>query len=96
MVRIGVLCLEDLVKDPKEMYNELCAVDGVGHDPCVRDVFAAAVAYANGDRPDRGGPSRPKEKPVIETRGERDKVRAHDLLPEGRRRGRLIPDQLTG
>jgi pathogenicity locus Cdd1 protein len=50
LVRIGVLCLEDLVgKDPDEMYNELCAVDGVGHDPCVRDVFAAAVACANGE-----------------------------------------------
>ena len=49
LIRLGVLRLEDLAnKDPDEMYHELCAIDGVGHDPCVRDVLAATVAYANG------------------------------------------------
>ena len=50
LVRIGVLRLEDLIgKDPDALYHELCLVDGTRHDPCVRDVFAAAVAYANGE-----------------------------------------------
>jgi hypothetical protein len=50
LVRIDILRLEDLLgKDPDALYHELCVVDGVRHDPCVRDVFAAAVAYANGE-----------------------------------------------
>jgi len=32
--------------EPDALYDRLCAVTGVRHDPCVRDVLAAAVAQA--------------------------------------------------
>lgn len=32
--------------EPAELYAKLCAATGVRHDPCVEDVFAAAVAQA--------------------------------------------------
>jgi hypothetical protein len=52
--KLGVTRLEDTVgKDPDEMYHELCAIDAKRHDPCVRDVFAAVVSYAE------GSPARP-------------------------------------
>ena len=54
LVKLGVTRLEDAVgRDPDEMYHELCAIDAKRHDPCVRDVFAAVVSYAD------GGPARP-------------------------------------
>jgi hypothetical protein len=36
-------------RDPDAMYDALCDLDGRRHDPCLRDVFAAVVAYANGE-----------------------------------------------
>lgn len=39
-------------KDPYKMYDELCQVTGVTHDPCVIDVFISAVRFME------GGPSR--------------------------------------
>jgi hypothetical protein len=52
--RLGIKEPQDLEhRDPDRLYEELCFHDGVRHDPCVRDVFAAAVAYA------RGEPARP-------------------------------------
>ncbi len=54
LLKLGVTSLEDAAgKDPDEMYHELCAIDAKRHDPCVRDVFAAVVSYAD------GGPARP-------------------------------------
>jgi Pathogenicity locus len=53
LLKLGVTGLEDAAgKDPDEMYHELCAIDAKRHDPCVRDVFAAVVSYAD------GGPAR--------------------------------------
>src|SRR5437764_880101 len=50
LIRLGILRLEDAAgKDPDELYQALCAADGVRHDPCVRDVFAAVVAPADGE-----------------------------------------------
>jgi hypothetical protein len=40
-------------RDPQELFDRLCELDGRRHDPCLLDTFAAAVAYAN------GGPARP-------------------------------------
>jgi hypothetical protein len=40
-------------RDPDRMYEALCKLDGIRHDPCVRDVFAALVAFTN------GAPARP-------------------------------------
>jgi hypothetical protein len=54
LLKLGITSLEDTAgKDPDEMYQELCAIDAKRHDPCVRDVFAAVVSYAE------GGPARP-------------------------------------
>ena len=49
LVKLGVRRLEDAAdRDPEEMYHELCALDARRHDPCVRDVFAAVVSFAEG------------------------------------------------
>ena len=47
LLRLGVRCPEDLTgKDPDALYEELGRLDGVRHDPCVRDVFAAVIDHA--------------------------------------------------
>lgn len=47
LVRLGIRRPEDLVaRDPDDLYEELGRMDGVRHDPCVRDTMAAVVAYA--------------------------------------------------
>ena len=52
--RIGIARPEDLRgRDPDELFEQLCAVDGRRHDPCLLDTFVAAVAFAE------GGPARP-------------------------------------
>jgi Pathogenicity locus len=40
-------------RDPQELFERLCAMEGRRHDPCLLDTFTAAVAYAD------GGPARP-------------------------------------
>ncbi|MEA2425908.1 MAG: hypothetical protein QOH13_2318, partial [Thermoleophilaceae bacterium] len=35
-------------RDPHELFERLCALDGSRHDPCLLDTFVAAVAYADG------------------------------------------------
>lgn len=50
LVRLGVSAPRQLSgRNPDDLYDALCKIDGVRHDPCVRDVFAAVVAYANGE-----------------------------------------------
>ena len=50
LIKLGIARLDDAAgRDPDELYRRLCALDGVRHDPCVRDVFAAVVAHANGE-----------------------------------------------
>jgi hypothetical protein len=52
--RLDVHGIEDLRgRDPVELFDRLCAMDGHRHDPCLLDTFVAAVAYAD------GGPARP-------------------------------------
>lgn len=54
LMRLGIYTLDDLAEqDADEMYEALCTMDAVRYDPCMLDVFAAAIAYAN------GGPARP-------------------------------------
>ena len=54
LVRLGIVKPAQLAKkNPDTMYRALCKIDGVRHDPCVRDVFASVVAFA------RGAPARP-------------------------------------
>lgn len=53
LVRLGIRRVDDLRKrDADEMYDEICRLDGVRHDPCVWDTYAAVIDYA------RGGPPR--------------------------------------
>ena len=50
LLKLEVTRLEDAAgRDADEMYHELCAIDAKRHDPCVRDVFAAVVSYADGE-----------------------------------------------
>jgi len=47
---IGVSTAHDLLgKDPYKMYDDLCHATGVRHDPCVIDVFIAAVRFMAGE-----------------------------------------------
>lgn len=38
-------------RDPFVLYDDLCAVTGVRHDPCVLDTFMAAVDFMEGGAP---------------------------------------------
>ncbi len=54
LMRLGLACPTDLAgRDPDALYDALCRLDCRRHDPCVRDVFAAAIAFAD------GAPARP-------------------------------------
>ncbi len=47
LVRLGVRGIKDLAgRDAMGMYEQISTLDGVRHDPCVIDVFMAAVEYA--------------------------------------------------
>ena len=47
--RLGLSSPDDLPgRDPYAMYDELCRVTGVRHDPCLLDTFIAAVRYMEG------------------------------------------------
>jgi len=49
LLKLGVTRLEDAAgRDPDEMYHELCVLDAKRNDPCVGDVFAAVISYAEG------------------------------------------------
>ena len=51
---VGVECPHDLVdRDPYVMYDDLCRMTGKRHDPCLLDVFIAAVRFMD------GGPAMP-------------------------------------
>ena len=52
LLRLGIAGQDDLVgRDPVELYETLCRLDGVRHDPCVLDILTAVVAYAEGGPP---------------------------------------------
>ncbi len=45
--RVGISDMATLAKaDPDALYEALCVADGLRHDICARDVFAAAIAQA--------------------------------------------------
>jgi len=47
---VGVTSPQDLLgKDPYAMYDDLCDTTGIRHDPCVIDVFIAAVRFMAGE-----------------------------------------------
>jgi hypothetical protein len=46
---LGIHRPEQLIgRDPYALYDELCAESGQRHDPCVYDVFIAAVRFMEG------------------------------------------------
>jgi hypothetical protein len=48
--QIGIKKPLDLTgKDPYAMYDKLCRVTGVQHDPCLLDVFIAATRFMAGE-----------------------------------------------
>jgi nucleotidyltransferase/DNA polymerase involved in DNA repair len=53
---LGITRVEQLVgKDARALYDRLCSLSGKRYDPCVLDVFSAAIAQAQ-------DPNLPKEK----------------------------------
>ncbi|NQZ88017.1 MAG: mitomycin resistance protein [Saccharospirillaceae bacterium] len=49
---LGIAKPDDLKgQDPYEMYERLCIITGVRHDPCVIDVFISVTCFINGDEP---------------------------------------------
>jgi hypothetical protein len=54
LIRLGIEQAEDLRgRDPEQLFQRLCEVDGRPHDPCVLDTLTAVVDYTN------GAPARP-------------------------------------
>jgi hypothetical protein len=52
--RLGITSPEQLAgRNPYAMYDELCRVTGVRHDPCMLDTFIAAIRFME------GGPKKP-------------------------------------
>jgi hypothetical protein len=48
---LGVMSVAQLARrNPERLYHDLCALSGVRQDPCVLDVFRAAVAQARNPR----------------------------------------------
>jgi hypothetical protein len=74
LLKLGIARLQDAAgRDPDEMYHELCAIDAKRHDPCVRDVFAAVVSYAD------GGPARPWWEFTPERKVQEEKARGEGV-----------------
>jgi pathogenicity locus Cdd1 protein len=54
LVKLGISEPKQLARrDADRMYEALCKIDGVRHDPCLLDVFTSVVAFVN------GAPARP-------------------------------------
>ena len=54
LARVGITQTSQLTgRDAVEIYEEMCAVSGRRHDPCLLDTVMSAVEQAN------GGPARP-------------------------------------
>ncbi|HEY4948323.1 MAG TPA: helix-hairpin-helix domain-containing protein [Acidimicrobiales bacterium] len=76
LIRLGIRRPDGLIgRDGDHLYAELCRLDGRRHDPCVRDVLAAAIAFAE------GGPPRPWWE-FTPARKERDARSADPLAAE--------------
>jgi hypothetical protein len=48
--QLGLIEPSDLLgRDPYSMYDDLCRLTGVRHDPCLLDTFIAAVRFMAGE-----------------------------------------------
>jgi hypothetical protein len=47
--RLGITSPDELLaRDPYAIYDDLCRITGVRHDPCLLDTFISAVRYMEG------------------------------------------------
>lgn len=47
--QLGITTPDDLPgRDPYALYDDLCRITGLRHDPCLLDTFIAAVRYMEG------------------------------------------------
>lgn len=54
LIRLGIMAPVDLIdRDPYQLYEDLCRITGKQQDPCVIDVFIAAVRYMEGGLPQK-------------------------------------------
>lgn len=50
LVRLGIAAPEELRgRDPEELFERTCLLEGRREDPCLLDTFTAAVAFADGE-----------------------------------------------
>jgi hypothetical protein len=50
--RMGIKSPQALIgRDPLKLYQQVCKLDHLFHDPCVLDTFMATVDYMNGNPP---------------------------------------------
>lgn len=50
--RLGLKKPQDLIgKDPVKLYQRICKIDSLFHDPCVLDCYIASIDYMNGNLP---------------------------------------------
>lgn len=83
-LRLGVTSVDDLSRrDPKELYERISALDGMRHDPCVLDTYAAAIHAA------RTGKAKPWWEFTSARKADlRQPEGGEDRREEGDRRGR--------
>jgi len=63
---LGILRPADLAgRDPIALYHELCRVTGTRHDPCVADVFMAAVHFVETGEARRWWDFTPRRKQLL-------------------------------
>ena len=69
LARLGITTPAQLAGlDAVELYERLCAADGVRHDPCVLDTFMSAVDQADGAPPRPWWTYTPERKRLLGTR----------------------------
>lgn len=52
LMLLGIEKPADLTgRDPYQMYDELCAITGQRHDPCMLDVFISITRFMGGEKP---------------------------------------------
>ena len=48
--RAGITTVDQLAgRDPVELYDTICTIDGQRHDPCLLDTIMSATDHANGN-----------------------------------------------
>jgi hypothetical protein len=83
--RLGIAVPDDLRgRDPVELFERLCELDGRAPDPCLLDTFVAAVSFVD------GGPPRPWWE-LSRERKARQRADGHAVPGRGRTVSRRSP-----